>query len=146
MQMENNTSATFLSRLRQAVQNDPRTKKAIADAAGVKGPALSRWLAGSTPDFPNMEKLARALNTSVSFLLFGDNAAVTSSTTPQALREDATPYHFTPAGLIPLGDALAQIRADLDAIERGPNAERRRGFLFMREAHIPMLARALHLD
>jgi len=127
------------------VHADGRSKKAIADAAGVHASALSRWLAGSTPDYPNLERLARALHTSVNALLFGGEAR-------EALREEPAAYyaHGPPGGGafhgIPLADALAQLRDDLNAIEGGTPAERRRVFLFMREAHLPMLARALHLD
>ncbi len=154
MQQQIYQGRNFRERLAQCVKADGRAKKAIASAAGVHASALSRWLAGSTPDYLNIEKLASTLGVSVNFLLFGREpetaaAAVHLVKPPPsraALHEDATPYGFTPRHDIPLGDALAQIRADLLHIETGPTDERRRVFLFMREAHLPMLARALHLD
>lgn len=63
-----------------------------------------------------------------------------------ALQEPRVEYRFTPRGLessVSLDDALAQIRADLLAIERGSPMEQRRAFVFLKEVHLPLLGMAL---
>lgn len=72
MQPKINIPANFSERLSLAVSRDGRTKSQIAEAVGVKPPALSRWLAGSVPDYENAKDLAAALNVSVHWLLNGD--------------------------------------------------------------------------
>lgn len=72
MQSKINIPANFSERLSLAIARDGRTKAQIAEAAGVKPPALSRWLAGSIPDYENAKDLAGALNVSVHWLLNGE--------------------------------------------------------------------------
>ncbi len=73
MQSKFNIPANFSERLSLAISRDGRTKSQIAEAAGVKPPALSRWLAGSLPDHENARDLAATLNVSVNWLLNGED-------------------------------------------------------------------------
>lgn len=73
MQTKFNIPANFSERLSLAISRDGRTKTQIAEAAGVKPPALSRWLAGSLPDHENARDLAATLNVSVNWLLNGED-------------------------------------------------------------------------
>jgi len=41
---------------------------------------------------------------------------------------------------------MDQVRADLDNLEKGTPAEKRRTLNFMREVHLPLLVKALKLD
>jgi len=43
-------------------------------------------------------------------------------------------------------DIISQARADLAMIEGGTQSEKRRAYHFLREVHLPMLARTLKLD
>lgn len=43
-------------------------------------------------------------------------------------------------------DALNQVRSDLDNLEKGTPAERRRILTFMRDVHLPILVNAMKLD
>ncbi|MES2597205.1 MAG: helix-turn-helix transcriptional regulator [Verrucomicrobiota bacterium] len=72
MQSRINTPANFSERLSLVISRDGRTKAQIAEAAGVKPPALSRWLNGSVPDYENARDLANALNVPVNWLINGD--------------------------------------------------------------------------
>jgi len=62
-------------------------------------------------------------------------------------REDVAPYHATPRqrGLSP-SDVLSQIKSDVDTLEHGTHADKRRALLFMRDVHLPALAAALKID
>lgn len=73
MQSKINIPANFSERLSLAIARDGRTKAQIAEATGVKPPALSRWLAGSVPDYENAKDLAATLNVSVHWLLNGSD-------------------------------------------------------------------------
>ena len=74
MQSKINIPANFSERLSLAISRDGRTKAQIAEAVGVKPPALSRWLAGSVPDHENAKDLAAALSVSVHWLLNGEDS------------------------------------------------------------------------
>lgn len=78
MQTKINIPANFSERLSLAIARDGRTKAQIAEAVGVKPPALSRWLAGSIPDHENAKDLAAALNVSVHWLVNGEDNFHTS--------------------------------------------------------------------
>lgn len=78
MQTKINIPANFSERLSLAISRDGRTKAQIAEAVGVKPPALSRWLAGSLPDHENAKDLASALNVSVHWLINGEDNFHTS--------------------------------------------------------------------
>lgn len=55
--------------------------------------------------------------------------------------------HYKPNGnTLSVRDALDQVRADLDTLEKGNDAQRRRTMTFLREVHLPILARALKID
>jgi len=43
-------------------------------------------------------------------------------------------------------DALAQVRADLAMIEGGSQSDRRRAYHFLRQVHLPMLAKMMKLE
>lgn len=43
-------------------------------------------------------------------------------------------------------DVLSQVRADLAMIEGGAQSEKRRAYHFLRDVHLPMLAKMLKLD
>lgn len=43
-------------------------------------------------------------------------------------------------------DVIAQIQADLEQISKGPPASRRRALLFLRDHHLPLLAKVFHID
>ena len=43
-------------------------------------------------------------------------------------------------------EILSQIRADLDSIEHGSPAERRRKLLFLRDLHLPLLAQSFSIE
>lgn len=64
----------------------------------------------------------------------------------------ASPATEYKVGKIPAGikigahDLLEQARADLDAIETGTPAEKRRALLFLRDFHIPLLAQIFEID
>ena len=45
-----------------------------------------------------------------------------------------------------LRDALEQVRSDLETLEKGNDAQRRRTLTFLREVHLPILARALKIE
>jgi len=92
-QVNFNAKAHFSSRLRQAVEKDGRTKTAIAASIGVQPSALSRWLADVIPDAANLTRLAAALDVSVQWLL------TDAASGADRMREDVTPYHFTPRAL-----------------------------------------------
>ena len=72
------------------------------------------------------------------------------------VREDATPYQFTRRGStdsvgtqgagLSVQDALAQVRADLSMMEGGNQADKRRAWNFLRDVHLPLLARCLKLE
>ncbi len=91
MQTKITVPANFSERLSLAISRDGRTKSQIAEAVGVKPPALSRWLAGSLPDHENARDLAAALNVSVQWLLNGDDNRGSS------MREEGR-YRGTPRG------------------------------------------------
>lgn len=81
----------FNQRLKQAVENDPRTKTAIAALVGVHPTVLSRWLKNVQPDADNVRQLARVLNLDVHWLLNGEakeridqGASLVQEVTPQA--------------------------------------------------------------
>lgn len=86
MQSKINIPANFSERLSLAIARDGRTKAQIAESAGVKPPALSRWLAGSVPDHENAKDLATALNVSVHWLLNGDDNIHSFQEEPGAYR------------------------------------------------------------
>jgi transcriptional regulator with XRE-family HTH domain len=89
MQSKINVPANFSERLSLAISRDGRTKAQIAEAVGVKPPALSRWLAGSVPDHENARDLAAALNVSVHWLLNGEESL---------MRDEDTSYRFSSRG------------------------------------------------
>ncbi len=88
MQSKINIPANFSERLSLSISRDGRTKAQIAEAVGVKPPALSRWLAGSLPDHENARELAAALNVDVHWLINGDGKN-------GSMREDPARYQFT---------------------------------------------------
>jgi len=92
MQSKINIPANFSERLSMAISRDGRTKAQIAEAVGVKPPALSRWLAGSVPDRENANDLASALNVSVHWLLNGEDL------NGHHVREDASRYQVPRRG------------------------------------------------
>lgn len=66
-------------------------------------------------------------------------------------REDSTAYRMdsraaVSASGLTLPDVMAQIRTDMATIESGSMAEKRRAFIFLREVHLPCLAKVLKLD
>lgn len=79
---------------------------------------------------------------------------VSSSHAP--VNEEAAPYHFTRRGStdsvgtqgagLSVQDALAQVRADLAMMEGGSQSDKRRAWNFLRDVHLPLLARCLKLD
>jgi len=82
---------------------------------------------------------------------------VNGSHTPHnAVHEDAANYHVTRrtstdsigthgSGLS-VQDALAQVRADLAMMEGGSQSDKRRAWHFLRDIHLPLLARCLKLE
>lgn len=66
------------------------------------------------------------------------------------LKEDAAEYRTKPRPANGAGlseeDALSQVRADIEIIESGTAAEKRRALIFLRDHHLPLLARILHID
>jgi len=91
MQSKINIPANFSERLSLAISRDGRTKAQIAEAVGVKPPALSRWLAGSMPDHENARELAAALNVNAHWLINGDDKN-------GGTREEQSRYQFTRRG------------------------------------------------
>lgn len=78
----------IFEKLTQAVDNDGRKKKEIAEAAGISAVALSKYLAGTiTPKPPTLTKLAKALNLDLSY--FFDMAE-----TPQKKEEEGDLQHW----------------------------------------------------
>lgn len=72
------------------------------------------------------------------------------------VREEAPPYRLesrphrsdsigTADGLSS-NDVLSQVRADLAMIEGGTQSEKRRAYHFLRDVHLPMLAKMLKLE
>ena len=45
-----------------------------------------------------------------------------------------------------VGDVVAQMKHDLQAIEVGAADEKRRAFIFLRDVHLPCLAKLLNLE
>lgn len=89
------------------------------------------------------------------FCLMEANRVPTNFETPShraasKLKEDATEYRATPRPVNGAGlseeDALSQVRADIEIIESGTAAEKRRALIFLRDHHLPLLARILHID
>jgi len=140
----------FPERLAQLILRDGRNKQAIARAAGVHPSALSRWLAGSTPDYDNLERLAGALNVSVNFLLFGDDAGTPAPHGGERLREAPASYHVRaphePRPQLTVDDVLSLIEPQLHTLRSGPAPQQRRAYLALRDLHLPALARALNLE
>ena len=56
------------------------------------------------------------------------------------------PHYKVNGNTLTLRDALDQIRADLETLEKGSDAQRRRTLTFLREVHLPILARALKIE
>jgi len=63
----------------------------------------------------------------------------------QASRRSSTDSIGTHGGLS-AQDALAQVRADLAMMEGGNLADKRRAWHFLRDVHLPLLARCLKLE
>lgn len=67
-------------------------------------------------------------------------------------REEAVEYEVTPrapvhtSAALTLPDMLAQIRSDMELIEKGQITEKRRAFIFLRDVHLPCLGRLLKID
>lgn len=66
-------------------------------------------------------------------------------------REEPVHYRTGPAASsgsngLTLPDVMAQVRTDMAAVESAPMPEKRRAFLFLREVHLPCLARLLKLE
>lgn len=57
----------------------------------------------------------------------------------------AEKHHGNHSGL-GVQDALAQVRADLSMMEGGSMTDKRRAYHFLREVHLPLLARCLKLE
>lgn len=63
------------------------------------------------------------------------------------VREDAMPYRVNGKNAgVSARDAMDQVRADLQTLETGTAAEKRRTLNFMREVHLPLLIKALNLE
>lgn len=70
------------------------------------------------------------------------------------IREEVAPYQRLPrtdsVGTANHGlsanDVLSQVRADIAMIEGGALSEKRRAYHFLRDVHLPMLAKMLKLD
>lgn len=97
MQTKFNVPANFSERLSLAISRDGRTKSQIAEACGVKPPALSRWLAGSLPDRENAADLAATLNVSVNWLMHGEDNR-NGQHGGQVMREEAPNYRARQGG------------------------------------------------
>jgi transcriptional regulator with XRE-family HTH domain len=67
-------------------------------------------------------------------------------------RESPVEYEVTSrpsshaSAALTLPDVLAQVRSDMDLIEKGTMAEKRRAFIFLRDVHLPCVGRLLKID
>lgn len=69
---------------------------------------------------------------------------------PHLLNDDPAPYNAAPqrgTGILSMADVASQVRADLHVIENAAtHAEKRRAFLFLRDFHLPAIAKLLNLQ
>ena len=63
-----------------------------------------------------------------------------------AARRSSTDSIGTRGAGLSAQDALAQVRADLAMMEGGNQADKRRAWAFLRDVHLPLLARCLKLE
>ena len=62
-------------------------------------------------------------------------------------QENMTDYKVTrTSSSLAAPEILSQVRADLDMIETGSPAERRRALLFLRDLHLPLLAQVYNIQ
>lgn len=71
----------FSWNLRRLMERDRVKQKDLVKALHVVQGAVSAWVNGQTPDFPNQQKLARYFNVSVAEL-FTDPAAIDKTSAP----------------------------------------------------------------
>jgi transcriptional regulator with XRE-family HTH domain len=141
LQQQIYSDSNFSSRLADVIFKDGRTKKRIAEVAGVHPSALSRWLAGSVPDRENLGRLARSLQVDVNFLL-GDDSLRQEC----AVREEPAAYGDAAKIKLTVEDIARLLHYDLDAIVRSSGDEQRRHYLTLRDVHLPSLGKLLNLD
>lgn len=91
------------------------------------------------------------------FVAYEQGQVPVRATVQGSVREEAAPYqatrrtdsvganHSNPAGLS-VQDAFAQVRADLAMMEGGSLSDKRRAWNFLRDVHLPLLARCLKLE
>lgn len=71
------------------------------------------------------------------------------SNTASVVHEEPSIYHAAPPRLpttLNVEDVLSQIQTDLKTIQSGPHAEKRRALIFLRDVHLPCLAKILKLE
>jgi transcriptional regulator with XRE-family HTH domain len=56
------------------------------------------------------------------------------------------PHYKANGTTLSVRDAFEQVRSDIDTLEKGSEAQRRRTFTFLKEVHLPILARALKIE
>lgn len=91
LQEEFHSEVDFHQRLKQAVDEDLRSKSAIAGLVGVHPTVLSRWLKNVQPDADNVRKLAKVLNLNVQWLLNGEGKMRPEWRSDTVIREETNP-------------------------------------------------------
>lgn len=71
---------------------------------------------------------------------------MTNGLTYSGIKEPAAHYRAHRGPRLSPVDAMAQARADLNAIERGTPEEQRRAFVFLRDVHLPLIAEAFNIE
>lgn len=128
-------------------------QNAFADRLGISRAYLSQIETGREPSgalqdtILRIEKEWRTVENTDSI---GDSKIPIESEL-SVFREEPTPYQTDEAPpprpqSLGIEDALAQVRSDISMMEGGSLEDKRRAYHFLRDVHLPLLARCLKLN
>jgi transcriptional regulator with XRE-family HTH domain len=137
----------FSGRLTRFRESRGLTKEQLGTALGVTARYVSMMETGQKEVEPNssLYKLFCLMEADQVSVRFDPDVPRLSA---NRFTEEAPSYKATPRGgpHLSVADVVEQIQADLEQISKGPPASRRRTLLFLRDHHLPLLAKVCHIE